>query len=143
MQLSAFDHQLIRWLQEDARQSTADLARKLKVSRTTIYTHLSRLETTGIIRGYSVRLSNELEAQAVKAHVLVTCAPRLARSVEGALKTIPEVKTVMSVSGPFDLIMVISALSVSELDQALDRIGALDGVERTTTSIILSTKLDR
>jgi hypothetical protein len=29
------------------------------------------------------------------------------------------------------------------MDQVIDRIGALDGVERTTSSIILSTKFER
>jgi hypothetical protein len=29
------------------------------------------------------------------------------------------------------------------MDQVIDRIGALDGVERTSSSIILSTKFER
>jgi hypothetical protein len=33
--------------------------------------------------------------------------------------------------------------SVGDMDVLIDRIGALDGVERTTSSVILSTKIDR
>jgi DNA-binding Lrp family transcriptional regulator len=47
------------------------------------------------------------------------------------------------VSGDVDLIAVAAAASVAEMDQVIDRIGALDGVERTNSSIILSTKFDR
>ena len=48
-----------------------------------------------------------------------------------------------SVSGDVDLIAVAMTASVDEMDQVIDQIGALDGVERTTSSIILSTKFER
>jgi DNA-binding Lrp family transcriptional regulator len=48
-----------------------------------------------------------------------------------------------SVSGEVDFIAVAATASVAEMDQVIDRIGALDGVERTTSSIILSTKFER
>ncbi|HET7526557.1 MAG TPA: Lrp/AsnC ligand binding domain-containing protein [Burkholderiaceae bacterium] len=46
-------------------------------------------------------------------------------------------------SGPFDLIAIVAAASIGELDHLIDRIGALDGVERTTSAIVLSTRIDR
>jgi DNA-binding Lrp family transcriptional regulator len=53
------------------------------------------------------------------------------------------VRLLHSVSGDVDLIAVAVTASVAEMDQVIDRIGVLDGVERTTSSIILSTKFDR
>jgi DNA-binding Lrp family transcriptional regulator len=53
------------------------------------------------------------------------------------------VRVLHSVSGDVDLIAVASTASVDEMDHVIDRIGALDGVERTTSSIILSTKFER
>jgi DNA-binding Lrp family transcriptional regulator len=55
----------------------------------------------------------------------------------------PSVRSLQSVSGPFDLIAVAVAPSVREMDDLIDAIGNLDGVERTTSSIVLSTKFDR
>ncbi len=142
-QVDELDLGLIHQLRGNARLSTAELARKLGVSRTTVHARLARLEQNGVIRGYSVRLSSEFENSAIRAHVMVTCLPKHTAAVEIALKAIREVRTVLSVSGPHDLIVVLAAASVAELDQLLDRIGALDGVERTMSSIVLSTKLDR
>jgi len=142
-QVDALDLGLIHLLQGNARLSTAELARKLGVSRTTVHARLARLEHSGVIRGYSVRLSSEFESSAIRAHVLITCIPKHTAAVESALKTVREVRTVLSVSGPHDLIVVLAAPSVAELDRLLDRIGSLDGVERTMSSIVLSTKLDR
>jgi DNA-binding Lrp family transcriptional regulator len=137
------DLQLIHLLQEDARTATTVLATRLGLSRTTVHARIQRLERQGIIQGYSARLSSEFESRAVRAHVSITCTPKRTPAVERALKVIREVRSVLSVSGPFDLIVVLAAPSVGELDLLLDRIGALDGVERTTSSIVLATKLDR
>jgi DNA-binding Lrp family transcriptional regulator len=65
------------------------------------------------------------------------------RAVAAALRTIDQVRVLHSVSGEVDLIAVAATASVADMDQVIDRIGALDGVERTTSSIILSTKFER
>jgi DNA-binding Lrp family transcriptional regulator len=135
--------QLLEILREDARISLADLSRKLKISRTTAYSRIKRLEDSGIIRGYTVRLSNSIDEKEVRAHVLVTSLQRYSGRVETALKRLKGVRSIYSVSGPYDIIVMLSAPSVGELDDMLDKIGIIDGVERTTSSIILATKLDR
>ena len=137
------DRALIALLREDARASTAELARRMGVSRTTVQSRLERLERSGVIAGYSVKLSADYEKNLVRAHILVTALPKLSASVETVLRRIPEVRTLHSVSGSFDMIIVVEAPSVRDLDILIDRIGALEGVERTLSSIILSTRIDR
>ena len=143
MQLDQTDTKLLQLLQFNARTPTTDLAKQLRISRTTVHARLNRLEESGAIKGYTIRQGDEIEARRVKAYVLVTCVPRHARQVETGLKAIAEVRSIVSVSGPYDMIIYISAPTSSELDLLLDRIGELEGVERTTSAIILSTKLDR
>lgn len=137
------DNALIALLRENARAPIADLARRLGVSRTTVQSRLERLESRGVIAGYSVKLSSDHEKGLVRVHILVTVPPKLAVSVTAELRRIPEVRTLHSVSGSFDMIIVVEAPSVADLDALIDRIGALDGVERTLSSIILSTRIDR
>jgi DNA-binding Lrp family transcriptional regulator len=141
--LSEADQALITLLRENARASTAELARRLGVSRTTVQSRLERLEARGVIVGYGVRLSSDYEQGLVKAHVLLTVAPKAADAVVRSLRMLTEVRTVHSVSGTFDMIVVVEASSIRDLDALLDRIGALDGVERTLSSIILSTRIER
>jgi DNA-binding Lrp family transcriptional regulator len=141
--LTQADHALLSLLRENARASTADLARKLGLSRTTVQSRIERLENRGMIRGYSVQLSPEYQQNLVKAHVLVTALPKFAVRVETSLRKIPWVRTLHSVSGQFDMIVIVEAPSIQELDRLLDEIGALEGVERTMSSIILSTRIER
>ncbi|MBB3612533.1 Lrp/AsnC family transcriptional regulator [Rhizobium sp. BK602] len=143
MTLADKDRQLLLLLGENARMSTAMLARKLGLSRTTVQTKIERLERDGIITGYGVRLSEAYESGLVKAHVLITLKAKMLGRVTQQLQAIQNVSSVHSVSGSFDMIAMVAATSISELDRVIDKIGEIDGVEKTLSSIILSTRIDR
>jgi len=143
LSLDDTDRALLALLRENARASTAELARRLSLSRTTVQSRLQRLERQRAVVGYTVVVPDEAEAALVRAHVLITLAPKRSAAIETALRRIPEVRVLHSVSGPFDLIAVVAAASIGELDALIDRIGALDGVERTTSAIVLSTRIQR
>jgi DNA-binding Lrp family transcriptional regulator len=141
--MDAIDEKLLLALRENGRASTAQLARLVGRSRTSVQSRIERLERVGTILGYGVRLAPEHGLGAVRAHVMIKVGPKETRTVAAALRGIAQVRVLHSVSGDVDLIAVAATSSVAEMDQVIDRIGALDGVERTTSSIILSTKFER
>ncbi|MGV1832902.1 Lrp/AsnC family transcriptional regulator [Agrobacterium vitis] len=143
MRLTEKDRELLALLGENARAPVATLAKKLSLSRTTVQARLERLEREGIIVGYGVRLSDEYSSSLVRAHILITIAPKALSQVTSSLEKVKAVIALHSVSGTFDLIAIIEAPSISELDQLIDQIGTIDGVERTLSSIILSTRISR
>ena len=96
-----------------------------------------------MIVGYTVRLAEEVSRRLVRAQVTIVIAPKSSAAVVSALHRMVEITALHSVSGPFDLLAVVEAEDVPSLDAAIDRIGALEGVERTQSSIILSTKFER
>jgi len=137
------DRALLALLRENARLPIAELARRLKLSRTTVQSRLDRLERQRAITGYTVVVPDELEASLVRAHIMITVAPRQSGVIEATLRKIAEVRVLHSVSGPFDLIAIVAARSIGELDALIDRIGEIEGVERTTSAIVLSTRIER
>jgi len=137
------DRRLIDALRENARAPAAKLARMLGLSRTTVQSRLERLERTGLITGYTVRLSDAHERGQIHAYVMMTISHKDSAAVVSAARRLHAVRLLQSVSGPFDLIAEIVAPSVAEMDGLIDALGALPGVERTTSSIVLSTKIDR
>lgn len=143
MRISTADEQLLSVLRENARASTAEIARRLGLSRTTVQNRIERLERQGVIDGYTVRVRDEYERSRIRAHILVTVLPKQMAAVVKALRAMPEVRVLHSVSGSFDLIAQAAVPTVEEMDVLTDRIGAIEGVERTTSSIILSTKFER
>jgi DNA-binding Lrp family transcriptional regulator len=141
--LNERDRQLIALLRENARQSTAEIARRLGVSRSTVQSRLERLEHAGVIAGYTVRLNDAFLRAQVAAFVLIEVAPKRSRTVTRQLERRTEVQRLQSVSGNVDLVAEVSAASVADLDAIIDDIGAIDGVERTTSLIVLSTRFVR
>jgi len=141
--MDSIDERLLLALRENGRASTAELARLVGRSRTSVQSRIERLEKHGVILGYGVRLAPEHALGAVRAHVMIKVGPKETRAVSTALRAMAQVRVLHSVSGEADLIAVASAGSVAEMDLVIDQIGELEGVERTNSSIILSTKFER
>ncbi|MRJ19385.1 Lrp/AsnC family transcriptional regulator [Pseudomonas haemolytica] len=141
--LDEIDRQLIAALQLNARESVAMLARQLGIARTTVTSRLARLEKTQVITGYGVRLGQRVADGGLQAYVGITVQPRSGKEVLRRLSAMAQVQQLCAVSGEFDYVAWLRTDSPEQLDQLLDQIGSVDGVEKTTTSIILSNKLDR
>jgi DNA-binding Lrp family transcriptional regulator len=141
--LDDIDRRLIAALQLNARESVAMLARQLGIARTTVTARLARLEKTRVITGYGVRLSQQVIDGGLQAYVGITVQPRSGKEVVRRLGGMAQVQQLCAVSGEFDYVAWLRCDSPEQLDQLLDQIGSVDGVEKTTTSIILSNKIDR
>lgn len=137
------DSRLIALLRANAREPVASLARKLGLARSTVQERIARLERGGVIRGYTVLLSEETEARKLRAVVMVAADPRQADRIGAELKRMPEVRTLSAVSGAYDMMAIVEAETPQRMDGALDRIGKAQGVARTVSSIILSEKFSR
>jgi DNA-binding Lrp family transcriptional regulator len=137
------DTKLLALLKANAREPTASLARKLGLARSTVQERIARLEREGVIRGYTVRLSDQAEIGRLRAVVMITADPKQADRVAAELKRMPEVRSLSAVSGAYDMVANVEAETPARIDAALDRIGRAPGVARTVSSIILSEKFSR
>ena len=142
-QLDDLDRNLVALLQANARESVASLARQLDVARTTVISRIARLERSNVIAGYSVRLGQDVLDSSIVAYVGIILAPKYGPTVQKRLGKMPEVQLLCAVSGEFDYVAWLRADSPDRLNDLLDQIGGMEGVERTTTSIILARKIDR
>ncbi len=140
--MDATDAALIGLLEADARASVTDLARKLRLARSTVQDRMARLERSGEIAGYTIR-RGRAAGRAIRAHVMLSVDPKTQERTVAELKALPELKRLVTVSGEFDLIAEIAAPTTEALDAALDAIGRLKGVVRTMSSIVLSVKAER
>jgi len=137
------DRKLLMLLRQNARASITELAKAMHVSRSTVQNRISRLEASGVIRGYSVQLGGEFSASQVEAHVSIKVFQKLTGRTNTALEGISQVSQLFSVSGEYDLIAIVQAQSLEELSAVLDDIGNLEGVERTNSAVVLETRFRR
>lgn len=143
LRLDETDERLLALLRHDGRRPIAQLAKDLGISRGLLYSRLARLEDEGVVAGYTVRLGEAFAGRRVRAHMMIKTLPRCHREVELALAALPLVQAVFAISGEYDIIAMLEAEDGTQLNDLIDEIGLLEGVERTTTSVILATKLER
>jgi DNA-binding Lrp family transcriptional regulator len=137
------DRRLLDLLTANSRASITSLSAELGVARATVQERMQRLEREGPVRGYTVRLAPEYARGRIAAHVMIAADPKKQAALTRALQKLAAVRALHTISGQYDLIAEIQEDSTGALDACIDAIGALDGVERTLSSIVLSTKFER
>jgi DNA-binding Lrp family transcriptional regulator len=143
MLIDEVDKTLLARLRDNGRASIADLARALGLSRSTVKDRIDRLERRGVIKGYSLVLGDEVSKSLVRAHVMITLDSGHSAHIIRALRAMNEIRRAYAVSGIYDLIAVVEAESTGELDEVLDRVRELEGIKKTLTCVVLSTKFEK
>lgn len=133
------DRQLLALLRDNARMSVTTLAEKLRVSRATVQNRMDKLEETGVIVGYTVRLKPEAEGHRIRAWMGIAVEGNKAPAVLQALRGEPNVFTLHSTNGRWDIVTELRADSLEQFDRVLGRIRLIPGIAATETSILLST----
>lgn len=142
MQLDATDLALLAALSENARMSVSTIARRIGLARTTVQARLERLEKSGVIAGYAVRLGGAAKP-AISATLLVKTDPHESSAIITRIKSLPEVKAVHTSAGRYDLVVEVATDTTETLDRTLDWIGSAKGVGAVDSLIHLATKLER
>lgn len=137
------DQKILAALAANSSTSTSKLARRFKVARSTVQARIERLESTGVIAGYTVRLGQAIALRRIRATVLLHVESRATPQILQRLKAMPEIEEAHTTMGRIDLILQIAANSTQALDETLDQIGAIPGVTDSESLIHLSTKIDR
>lgn len=132
------DRELLRLLSGDARRSAAELARELGVSRATIQNRIDKLKANGTIARFTVKLGGLVENALVDALVLLKLAPGDSRRIIDQLRRIPEVQSLGSVNGVFDLVLELRTSSHQRLDTVLMDIRRMPMVAETNSCIRLN-----
>ncbi len=133
------DQALIAQLRQNARATVAELAHRLKVSRGTVTNRIRKLEDQQLIVGYTVRLRPEAEPERIRAWMAVLVDGNQTRAVITSLLGEPGVAALHDTNGRWDLLAELSAGSMTELSQVLERIRLIKGIQSTETSIHLAT----
>jgi len=138
MNLDQRDQSLIALLKANSRTPIIELAKQLNVSRTTVQNRIETLQRKGVIKSFTIEFDQEYERKLLKAQMLVNLTAGVSRKVIKQLDQRPQITSIMSVSGVYDLIVEITVEASSELDKLVDDIRETQGVEKTVTCVVLS-----
>ena len=137
------EQQLLRLLQENSRRTVSDLANELGLSRATVQQTMERLERSGVIQGYTIKINPHYQQQQVSAYIMISVVPKKTADIIRQIHKHPQLDMLCTISGQYDLIAKVTEATTEALDKSIDDIATLDGVEQTLSHIVLSKKVDR
>ncbi|GGH31946.1 AsnC family transcriptional regulator [Alsobacter metallidurans] len=137
--MDATDQRLVSILRHDGRRSISDMATELGLSRATVRSRIERLEQTGVIIGYTVVLRADTVAQPVRGLAMIEVEGRMLDKVVDALGGFPEIGAVHTTNGRWDIVVELSAESLTDLDAVLRRLRLVPGITASETTLLLAT----
>jgi DNA-binding Lrp family transcriptional regulator len=133
------DRRLIALLRSQSRLPVAALARELHVNRSTVTARIDGLTQSGVIEAFTIRLSDEIDRDAIRAITLVSSEPQRGQDVVRAIRGFPEVERLHSTLGAWDLVVQLRTSNMAEFDSVLERIRAVVGVRDTETNLLVNS----
>jgi DNA-binding Lrp family transcriptional regulator len=136
------DARLLLALTESPRATVLALAERVGLSRNTAHARLAALEAGGVLASFERRIEPAALGYPLAAFVTVQVTQRMLAEVAAALREVPEVLEVLGLSGPSDLLVRVAARDADDLYRIAGQLLATDGVERTTTSLVMRTLVE-
>ncbi|MBP2234271.1 DNA-binding Lrp family transcriptional regulator [Sinorhizobium kostiense] len=133
------DRRIIAHLRADGRASLSKLSDALGVARGTVQNRLDRLIESGTLLGFTVRLREDYDLNTVNAVMMIEVIGKSTTQVIRKLRSIPEIHSLHTTNGNWDLVANIRAANLSEFDRVLREVRMVDGVANSETSLLLSS----
>ncbi len=135
--LDAVDLDLLRALADDPRATVVALAERLGLSRNTVQARMTRLERAEVVLSFERSLSPAALGFPIEAFIHITVRQAALPRIVGDLERIPEVLQAHGMSGQIDLVARVACRDTRHLFDVDARILAVEGVERTETSLVM------
>jgi len=129
------DKQIIKLLKDDSRAGYAEIGSKVSLSEGAVRKRIKILSDQGVIRKFTVKIGLAEGAQAI---TLLATNPSLPTvEISRKIQEIPNVETIYEVTGEYDIVAVINGMNVMEVNECIEKIRRVDGIQKTNTMIVL------
>ena len=138
--MDKIDHRILTLLEEDARQSFAELGEQVTLSKTPCWQRVRELERAGVIRGYRAEIDSRRLGLQVEAFVQVTLSSVQHVEFEAAVLQHPSILQCFTTAGQADYLIHVLVEGIAELDSLLRmEISQLPGVQKIETTVCMKT----
>jgi len=129
------DRKILRILKNDGRAAYGEIGAQIELSEGAVRKRIKTLTDAGVIRKFTVKIGIAEGAEAIT--LLATTPSCPTQEVSNKIREIPGVETLYEVTGEYDIVAVISGMSVVEVNECVERIRRVDGIMKTNTMIVL------
>ena len=133
--MDEIDQEIINLLKEDGRAAYVDIGKKTELSEGAVRKRIAALIKSGDIKKFTIEPGFRTGARAI---TLVSVNPAYPTSkISQELIKIKSVEIVHEVTGQYDIVVIISASSITEVNHCVEEIRGVEGVSNTNTMIVL------
>lgn len=141
--MDTVDRRIIAALRENGRATFAELGRRVGLSASAVHERVGKLEATGVITGYHAVVNPSAVGLGVTALIGIHSTDVAEdEDVAVSLGLLPEVESCYRVAGDESFVVKVRVATVDELEHTLGRLRRIDGVARTRTTLVLSTRFE-
>ena len=138
IKIEELDRKILKVLNRDARMSFRLIAKELRISPTTLYNKVKKLESSGVLKGYIPLIDKESVGYDLMAIISLRVRQEKDIEVQKAIAKLPQVGAVYEVTGDWDLILVCYFKGRDDLAKFLKKELPLSGIERAMTHLVLN-----
>jgi Lrp/AsnC family transcriptional regulator, regulator for asnA, asnC and gidA len=130
------DMKILSELTKDASISIPQLSKKLNINSSVLYSRIKRLLKRELIKKFTVIINESQLGINIKATVGINRDPKLKEPIHHELSRIPEIRSLIEVTGRFDIILSVNTRTLEELHKVvIERIGKIEGIQATETFV--------
>lgn len=127
------DEEILSILEEDGRASFTDIAERVGVSEGTVRNRVEKLQETGVIENFTININQD---RGISSFISITVSTD--REFDRIISDFPRDIEVYELAGDMDMLVKAERSSSEEINEVVDEIRAVEGVESTQTYMILS-----
>jgi len=137
------DRKIIAALRDNGRATYAEVGRTVGLSPSSVHERVGKLEAAGVITGYHATVDPRAVGLGVTALVGIQPTDTASNDeIADELSVLPEVESCYAVAGDEAFVVKVRVETVDELEHTLGRLRRIDGVGRTRTTVVLSTRFE-
>jgi Lrp/AsnC family leucine-responsive transcriptional regulator len=141
--VDSVDRKIIAALRRNGRATYAELGRLVGLSASAVHERVGKLEATGVITGYHAVVDPSAVGLGVTALIGIHPTDTADNEdVAAALAELAEVESCYAVAGDDAFVVKVRVATVDQLEHTLGRLRRIDGVARTRTTVVLSTRFE-
>jgi len=135
--LDKIDEKIINILRTDSRKAFVEIAQEIGLSESAVRRRVKNLVDNGTIKKFTIEMGVSNKTSAI---TLISISPSTDTSkVSERLKSLRGVDIVYEITGQYDIVAIVSAPTIAEINKCIDDVRRIDGVDDTNTVIILKT----
>ena len=138
--MDKIDVKILKCLKENARLTASAISEKIGLSVSAVIDRIRKMESGGIISGYTINLNNKKMGNEIMASMEVSLkSPDYLDDFTRIVNENPYITTCYYQTGNYDFVLNIITDSAEGLENVYRQIKSYEGVSQTETHLILRT----